>query len=177
MAKIPFSKLNLKVNTEVATIPYGDYSIEVRKYLPMEEKANMVSDVLNWSVDENDFYNPMRVKVFLTLATVYTYTNLSFTAKMKEDGLKLYDILVSSGLFDKIVECIPADEWEDLQKTVWQTIANIYEYKNSIMGVLDTIQTDYNNLNFDLETLKNNINDPNSLTLLKEILNYSGLKE
>ena len=47
MAKIPFSKLGLKVNSDVVALPYKEYNIEVRKYLPMEEKTTLVSNVLN----------------------------------------------------------------------------------------------------------------------------------
>jgi hypothetical protein len=114
MAKIPFSKLGAKVNSEITLLPWGEYNIEVRKYLPMEEKTILVSNVLNLSSDENGYYNPMRVKVFLTLETVYAYTNLTFTTKMKEDVLKLYDSLTSSGLFAAIIEIIPEEEWKDL---------------------------------------------------------------
>jgi hypothetical protein len=48
-------------------------------------------------------------------------------------------MVLSSGLFNKIVELIPEDEWEDLQNTVWHTISNIYEYKNSAAGILELL--------------------------------------
>ena len=177
MAKVPFSKLNLKVNTEVSTISCGEYNIEVRKYLPMSEKIQLIMNILNYAVDDNGFYNPLKVHTFLVLETVYTYTNLNFTAKMKEDGFKLYDIFMSTGLFEQIVNCIPSHEWEDLQRTVQETIQSIYSYKNSVMGVLDTIKQDYSSLNLDLETVKNNIADPEQLDLLKQIILGTGLND
>lgn len=174
MAKIPFSKLGVKVNSDVVVLPYNEYNIEVRKYLPMEEKTTLVSNVLNLSSDENGYYNPMRVKMFLTLETVYAYTNLTFTTKMKEDIFKLYDTLVSSGLFADIVNCIPVNEWENLQETVWNTISNIYEYKNSVMGILDTISADYSNLSLDATEIQKNIADPENLELVRSILTKLG---
>lgn len=174
MAKIPFSKLGVKVDNEIVLLPWGEYNIEVKKYLPMNEKADMVSRVINLSADDNGFYNPLRIKVYLTLETVYAYTNISFTEKQKENELKLYDMIISSGLFNKIVNLIPEDEWKDLQNTVWHTISNIYDYKNSVMGVLDTVKADYSNLNFDAEQLHQNLEDPENLQLLKEVLSKLG---
>jgi hypothetical protein len=85
MAKIPFSKLGLKLNSDIKTVNIGEYNIEVCSYLPMEEKAILISNVINNSVDDNGYYNPLKIKVFLTLEVLYFYTNLTFTTKMKED--------------------------------------------------------------------------------------------
>jgi hypothetical protein len=169
MAKIPFSKLGLKVNSEVTTVSIGDYDIEVHAYLPMETKATMISNIINASADNNGYYNPLKVKVFFTLEILFNYTNLTFTAKMKEDYLKLYDIVVSSGLFEKVLSAIPEQEWKDINKTAWDTIANIYEYKNSIVGVMDVMANDYSNLNFDLSSIQDKLTDPNQLAMLKEL--------
>jgi hypothetical protein len=100
MAKVPFSKLGLKVNNDVTVITFNDYDIEVNRYLPFKEKTELASNIINYSVDDNGFYNPLKVKLYMVLEVVYAYTNLTFTPKMKEDPFKLYDALVSSGLFE-----------------------------------------------------------------------------
>jgi hypothetical protein len=143
MAKLPFSKLGVKLDTNIVLLPWGEYNIEVSKYLPMSEKTEMVSKIINKSSDNNGYYNPLKVKVYLALEVLYRYTNLSFTEKQKENELKLYDIIISSGLFDRVIELIPETEWKDLQTTVWDTISNIYEYKNSILGILETVSIEY----------------------------------
>lgn len=174
MAKIPFSKLGVKVDNEVSLLHWGEYEIEVKKYLPMNEKAEIVSKVINLSADNNGFYNPLRIKVYLTLETVYAYTNISFTEKQKENELKLYDMIISSGLFNEIVRLIPEDEWKDLQNTVWHTISNIYDYKNSVMGVLDAVSADYSNLDLDASEIQKKLSDPENMELLKSILTKLG---
>ena len=174
MAKIPFSKLGVKIDNEVSLLHWDEYEIEVKRYLSMSEKAEMVSKIINLSADNNGYYNPLRIKVYLTLETIYTYTNISFTEKQKENELKLYDMVLSSGLFGKIVELIPEDEWKDLQNTVWHTISNIYEYKNSVLGILDVISTDYSNLNLDALKTQEAIGNPENITLLRDILDKLG---
>ena len=170
MAKIPFSKLGVKVDNELTLLSWGEYEIEVKKYLPMNEKAEMISKVINLSADDNGYYNPLRVKVYLALETIYAYTNISFTEKQKENELKLYDMVLSSGLFSKVVELIPEDEWKDLQDTVWDTISNIYEYKNSIMGILEAVTQDYSDVTMDLSDLQNTLSDPQTFGMLKQII-------
>lgn len=173
MAKVPFSKLGIKLDTNVALLPWGEYNIEVSKYLSMSEKAEMVSEIINKSSDNNGYYNPLKVKVYLTLEVLYRYTNLSFTEKQKENELKLYDMVISSGLFDRVIALIPEAEWQELQTTIRDIISNIYEYKNSAMGILETINSDYNNLSLDVENIQNAVSGED-MEFLKNVLDKMG---
>ena len=108
MAKVPFSKLQAAIDgCSVKTFYYdksgNEVYYEVKHYLPFKEKLEMITRIVNQSVDDNGFYNPMRVKLYTVLEVVYAYTNLSFTAKQKDNPFKLYDQLISSGLFFEIV--------------------------------------------------------------------------
>ena len=179
MAKVPFSKFQAKVNDEVTKLSYcnsagEDIYYEVKHYLPFVEKLELVSRIINNSIDDNGFYNPMRVKLYMTLEVVYAYTNLSFTEKMKEDPFKLYDILVSTNIFTNIVNVICEKDWTEIQENVWATIKNIYEYRNSIMGILDTVSTDYSNLNLDANEIKETLSDANNLKLLRDVVTKLG---
>jgi hypothetical protein len=154
MAKVPFSKLQACINGSDCTVGYynkagEEIRYEVKYYLPIQEKLELVSRIINQSIDDNGFYNPMRVKLYMVLEVVYAYTNLSFTDKMKEDPFKLYDILVSTGIFTDIINVIRDKDWKEIQENVWITIDNIYKYNNSVMGILDSINKDYSDLNLD----------------------------
>ena len=173
MAKLPFSKLGVKVDNEVTIIEYNEQSIEVRHYLPFMAKIEMISRIINNSVDENNFYNPMRVKLYMYLEIVSAYTNLNFTAKQLEDPFKIYDLLASSGLFASIINVI-GDEWQEIQDNTWTVIKNIYEYKNSAMGILDAISSDYSNLNLDATTIKEELSNEDNLRLLRDVVSKLG---
>ena len=179
MAKVPFSKLQASINgcdTQISYINKAGEEIkyEVKHYLPIKEKLELVSRIINQSIDDNGFYNPMRVKLYMTLEVVYAYTNLSFTEKMKEDPFKLYDILTSTGIFREIVDVIRENDWKEIQENVWSTIKNIYDYRNSVMGILENVVADYNNLNFDATEIQTKLADPENMALLKDILNKLG---
>lgn len=179
MAKVSYAKLDLKVCNDIHCINYTNskgesLTIEVKSYLPIEEKMVMITKILNQSNDSNGYYNIMRVKIFTVLEVVYAYTNLNFTEKQKENSLKLYDSLVSSGLFNQIKELIPDDEWTEIEQTITVSMDNIYHYKNSIVGILDTVSSDYANLNLDATQIQAALADPNNLELLKSVLTNLG---
>jgi hypothetical protein len=179
MAKVPFSKLQASINGCDTQISYAnkageEIKYEVKYYLPIKEKLELVSRIINQSIDDNGFYNPMRVKLYMVLEVVYAYTNLSFTEKMKEDPFKLYDTLVSTGIFTDIINVIREKDWEEIQENVWTTIDNIYKYNNSVMGILDTVAKDYNGLNLDASAIQEKLSDPNNMELLKNILTKLG---
>jgi hypothetical protein len=179
MAKVPFSKLQACVNTcDCKTFYYNkageEVHYEIKRYLPIKDKIELVQNVINQSVDENGFYNPMRVDLFLTLEFVYAYTNLSFTDKMKEDPFKLYDLLVSTGIILDVINGTDEKEYAKVRDDVYNTIKNIYDYKNSVMGILEAVAMDYKNLNLDAEAIQKALNDPESIELLRNILDKLG---
>lgn len=179
MAKVPFSKLDVKLNNKVNDCIYcnlkgEEIHYEVKYYLPVQEKMDMITKIINQSVDDNGFYNPMRIKIFTVLEVVYAYTNLSFTAKQKEDPFKLYDLLIGTGIFKDVVNCIYEDDWKEIQETTITTIDNIYKFKNSVMGILEAVSADYNSLNLDATNIQKSLADPDNLALLKDVLSKLG---
>lgn len=174
MAKISFTKLGLKVNSGVKTINWGDQAIEVKQYLPINEKLELISNVLNACSEEEKFYNMGKFEVYFTLEVIYHYTNINVTDKQKEDVCKLYDVFVSSGLYDEIVNHIDKVEIKFLYDTALDSIKSIYAYSNSVMGILDTISTDYKNLDLDAAKIQAQLADPDNLELLKGVLSRLG---
>ena len=119
MAKVPFSKFGAKINTETCEYVFvnskgEEIKYEIIKYLPFVDKLTVISDIINQSIDDKGYYNPMRVKIYTVLEIVYNYTNLSFTDKMKEDPFKLYDSIMSTNIFNNILEAIGDSEWKEI---------------------------------------------------------------
>ena len=117
MAKISFAKLGLAKNTGVATVCYNEQMIEVKQYLSVNDKLELISNVINCASDGN-FQNPVKVNVFTMLEILYFYTNINFTDKQKEDPCKLYDLVSGTGFLDKILEVIPDSELECLLSAI-----------------------------------------------------------
>ena len=170
MAKVSFTKLGLTKNQEVKIVNWNEQDIEVKQYLPVNEKLTLISNVLNNAHDENNFSNPVKVNLFTALEIMYAYTNINFTDKQKEDPVKLYDLLSGSKLYDKIVENIPVEEYLNVVNGIDETIDAIYTYRNSVMGILDTISNDYSNLNLDASEIQKKLADPENMELLRSVL-------
>ena len=176
MAKIAYSKLNLNkmVNKDPAIIDFNDLQIEVIQYLPIEKKLDLISDIINASLDENPYYNPCRIEIFMLTKIIEAYTNLTITDKQKEDIFKFYDQLVASGFAEKVINSIPAEDYIFIHRSVIKTIKNIYQQKNSALGILESISTDYSNLNLDASEIQKKLADPENLDFLKAVLTKLG---
>ena len=174
MAKISFTKLGLVKNTEVASFDWNGQTVEVKQYLPIQEKMDLIATVLNNCQDENNFINEAKMALFMDLEIAYRYTNINFTEKQKEDPAKLYDLLAGSGLFDDIFTVLPQREYKSIVMWLSKTAEHIYDYRNSVYGILDAMNTDYSNLELDAESLKEKIADPEVLGLLKSVLTKLG---
>lgn len=167
MAKVSFTKLGLKLNQEIKTIKWNEQIIEVKQYLPIEKKLLLIMDVINNSEDSN-YANPIKISVFTTLKLIEYYTNINFTEKQKEDFAKSYDLFSSSELITLILESIPKKEQDEIKQGIDQSIKSFYSYRNSLLGIIDSLSQDYNKTNFDLESIQNLLNNMD-VDLLKEI--------
>ena len=172
--KPTYAKLKLQKNIEVKTIEFNGFEIEVKQYLPIEDKLKLIVNVVNNSADENNFANPVKVDLFGTLEIIYAYTNISFTDKQKENPAELFDTMLSSGLIKMVINAIPSDEYTDLITWIDDCIDSIYAYKNSALGILDTISEDYKNLDLDANAIQGKLADPNNMALLKDVLTKLG---
>lgn len=174
MAKIGFTKLSLKRKNEVKTITINNNQIEIKQYLPVNEKLDLIARVINGAHDQNNFPNPIKIEVIGTLEMIMAYTNISFTEKQKEDIPKLYDLLEENGIIKDIISQIPEDEYNFIIDGINKTVDAVYAYNNSVLGILESVFQDYSNLDFDIEKIQQAISNPENLELLKDVLTKLG---
>lgn len=176
MAKIGLTKLGLtkeKINS-TKTIEYNGQLIEIKQYLPINDKLLLISNVINESVDDNNFYNPIKIELFSMINIVESYTNITFTDKQRSEPHKLYDLLESNKFFNDIINQIPSEEYDTIIEGIEKSIQSIYQYKNSIFGILDTISQDYSNLSLEATEIQKKLADPENMKLLKTVLTKLG---
>lgn len=175
MAKVAFTKLGLKRKDEVKTVNVNNNVIEVKQYLPINDKLALISRVINLSHDSsNNFANPVQVEVIGTIEIIAAYTNLSFTEKQKEDYAKLYDLLEENGITKDLIGAIPEDEYAFLIDGINDSIEAVYKYQNSVLGILETVSQDYSNLELDATKIQEKMANPDNLAMLKDVLTKLG---
>ena len=141
MAKVTFASLKLKVNTDVKTFNWEDKEIEVNQYLPISDKNDLIAIAMQKS-KMNNIYNPVLVDMYFHLHIIYMYTNLTFTDKQREDEMKLYDLLQSSGLLNKVIENMNEEEYEDLWNKIEEYMVDDFKYTTTAAGLIQSIITD-----------------------------------
>ena len=106
-----YSDLNLSINNETIGTTVNDVEIEVRKYLPIEDKIDLIEIALQ-KAEENGVYNEMKVAMYFNLYIIYMYTNLEFTDEEKMDEYKLYNELESNGVIIAVLGAL--QEYQEL---------------------------------------------------------------
>lgn len=175
MAKVAFSKLGIKkVDDSTNTFYFDQIPIEVKCYLPIQDKLTIIGNAINMAADSNRFPNWVKIEMCLSLEMVYAYTNLSFTDKQKEDPAKLYDMLYTSGLLHSIMDYIAKDDIETLMNGAKQIAEAMYAQMNSLYGIMENITSDYANVDMDATNIQEKLADPNVIPLLKGVMTKLG---
>lgn len=176
MAKVNFTKLNKIKSLPVVEISIDDQKVLVEQYLPLEEKVNLITSVIEQSGNgEEGFFNIVKLEAYYIIEMIRAYTNISFTEKQLEDTTKLYDAIRLNDVWAAVEDAIPKAEREYVWSNILALAREITTYNNSVLGVLKAISSDRDNLNFDVQEIMNNLNDPEALKLLKGMVDMTGL--
>jgi len=175
MAKVSLTKIAPIKKLDKVIIKINDEDVEVIQYLPIAEKAELSERVVNAAIDpENGILSTSRMDVYTVLEIVRTYTNINITDKMMEEAPKTYDLLILNGIYDKIVEAIPKDEYNSLQGRVFNDCENVQKYLESFKGIMKSINQDYSNTEMDVDKIMTELKDPEAYGLLRDILDKIG---
>lgn len=176
MAKVNFTKLNKIKSLPIVEISIDDQKVLVEQYLPLEEKVNLITSVIEQSGNgEEGFFNIVKLNAYYIIEMIRAYTNISFTEKQLEDTTKLYDAIILNGIWTSVATAIPASEKEYIWDNILALAKEITTYNNSVLGILKSISNNRDNLNFDVESIMNQLNDPQALSMLKSMLDMTGL--
>lgn len=176
MGRPTFAKMNLKLNPEVKTITLYDQEVEVKQYIPIEDELELIGDVINQeeASDSNKFLNIVKLKMFFDLEIVFYFSNIVFTDKQKENLPKLYDLLDYNSVIEEVAAAMPEGLYEGLWNDTLNMADRIYEQTNSAFGILDSISTDYSNLNLDIDGLRDKLASAENLDIVKDVVTKLG---
>ena len=165
---ISYANMKLKLDTSVYSFDWGKEKIEILKYLPIEDKYDLIMITLQKSF-EDGYYNPIKIDKFFHLHLIYMYTNINFTEKQKEDESKLYDILKSNGLIDAFLEAFDECEYNELYAWLEEVKKEISNYKRSIGGIIQNLITDLPKQAEAMQNILNNFNPEK----YQEVINFA----
>lgn len=170
-----FNDLKVELPLKIKFIKINNTDIEVKQYLPVNEKLNLITRVLE-QVAQNDypFANPVQMDVYTVLEVIYAYTNIDFTEEEKDNPAELYDELENQNIINIIISAIPAVEYKFLIDGIEETVKAYYAYRNSVKGIIADTVTDYSDLELDAENIRKELADPDNMTLLKNVLEKLG---
>jgi hypothetical protein len=139
MEKVTFDSLGLSKNEEYSEINLNGNIVGVLKYLPVEEKSNLInvavrSAVIDGIVDE------VLADAYLHMFLVEFYTNIVFTGEQKENILATFDILESNGIFDAITAQIDPAEYDYVFKNTKKLTDSLNEYNRGIASLMGNLE-------------------------------------
>lgn len=173
MAKVPFTKLYTKEDLgKVKTFTWNEQEIEVKQYLPIEEKLDIMGNLLETCLNDHTILNPLEISSNLDVLMVMHYTNISFTEIQKgKNAIVTYNILKEIGLIDSIKSYIPKSELL-LLDSIYEILENSMKYLNSLPVLIDNIIEKGKNNQIDLQALKDEISNNEEVSnLIKMFIN------
>ena len=143
MAKVGLNKLNLNKKADVKIVQFEGNEIEVSQYLDIASKSSLISAAVRGAVI-NGIVDEVLLDAYLHLFIVDKYTNITLTAKQRENLLEVFDTLESNKFFDVIIEAMAENEYDYIFTMAKRLTNNLNEYNKNIIsmfsGLEDTIQ-------------------------------------
>ena len=135
------NETNFKINDQINTFTKDNYQVNVRKYLPISDKIDLVQIALQ-KAEEDGIYNQIKLDMYFHLNIIYLYTNIEISQEEREDEMKLYDILESNDIIDTVIAFMDQDEYNELKGYLMEMESNSLAYRNTAAAVLTKIIQD-----------------------------------
>lgn len=147
-----------------------DFKI-TKNYIPMNKKLDSLLHILTSTLDAATGTYPVgSVEVFELVEIARLYTDI----ELPEDVVEAYDVLAENNFDLFILDCEAATDIARYKNIVTKQIEKLEKYQTSAYGILDSIKNDYNNLDLDVEKIKNELKDMDNLDTVKEVVEKLG---
>lgn len=117
------------------TILYKN-KIEVRQYLTLREKFDLILEAMNEGSESNGYVSLMKTQLAFRVIVLRYYTNIDFEDL---DDMEIYDICFNNNIITDIFNLIPEKEWQELYDMLNDSVKEVNEANKSILNALDTI--------------------------------------
>ena len=118
-----YSEVKKDNQSTYTTIEWEGDAINIKNYLPIESKIDLIQLVAQQSV-ENGIFMPIKVDMYMGMYLIFFYTDIEFTEEEKENIPELFDEMFNSGLYNEILNFIP-----DTEKNIIYTNLDTYVEK------------------------------------------------
>ncbi len=135
------NETNFKINDQINTFTKDNYQVNVKKYLPISDKIDLVQIALQ-KAEEDGIYNQIKLDMYFHLNIIYLYTDIEISQEEREDEMKLYDILESNDIIDMVIAFMDQDEYNELKGYLMEMESNSLTYRNTAAAVLTRIIQD-----------------------------------
>lgn len=169
MAKLAFTKISKAKSLPTQSYPFGEETIEVEQYLPLNDKITLIENVIELAGDEVGFFNIVKLEAYYRIYMIKNYTNIAFTEKQMEDITKLYDLIEINGIWEAVENMIPEKERTYIWNNILELAQRITDYNNSVLGVLKTVASDSKNNATDITGILEQFADSEYLETIKKI--------
>lgn len=135
---------------DAKVIEYKGKEIFIKQYLPSSEKHGFIY-VCQASLDLNNKpFNPLISEILFDTKIVEYYSNIIFDENI--NIFKMYDILQVEKIIDLVIENIPKEEYEEMQRLYEIGIEKIINYNASLNNILNSLTS---GLNIDTSEIEN----------------------
>ena len=149
--------------------------ILIKTWLPTHDLLQLISRIVNRSVDEHDYCNPCRVKIVSEVEMVLACSNVEVPDYENADVCEIYDYLYANEIIDAVADVTKETGlWWMVMDSVNEVVDSVYKYSNSARGIIRGITSDLEDVQFDAEAIQEKLGNPENLALLKDILTKLG---
>jgi hypothetical protein len=135
---------------DAKVVQYKNEDIFIKQYLPSTEKYGLIYICLMSLNLNKQPLNPLVAEILFDTKIVEYYTNIIFDENM--DMFKTYDILQMENLIDLVIENIPKEEYEEMQRLYELSIERTIVHNSSLNNILGRL---VESLNMDTEEIDN----------------------
>lgn len=150
-------------------------TVEITPVPPVAKIIDAVQFALNMTITESPIISAPVKKIFCGLAEVMAFTNIDIELNTQDVNsvYNVYDVLNKAGVFSEIATKANKDSLKFLVSSFEETLDNIITYRQSAIGIVDTMATRGKEDADTMVAAAEAMMDDNNLTAVKQLLDMT----
>ena len=170
-----YSELNLRepeVENHTVKLNSG-VDLEVRTYLPIDDKANLITWAINLALDDKTgCISPVRFEVCFALGVVRWYAGIEFDDDVSLSDI--YDNFEQNDVINQVMGAIPIPEIDFVRDLAKDTAEDVVRYNNSFAGMIGMVSKDADGLDEQIKEIVGQLKNAEGLEQLAVIKDVVG---
>lgn len=175
--KIKLNSLGAIEEVAPQYVKIGETVVTVHRFIPYEKMLEMIQWCIDYIINDRPFVSAPLKKIIKDFAVLNFFTNFDFSFideyKEMSEIYEEYDFIYRFNVMEKVLPFIDEGLIKFFNETLDETLASITAYRNSAIGIVDTLADSARERTLEMQEALDVVSDDEKNNRIVQLLKFA----